>query len=140
MGFGAMNLSLYLLGSLAGVALLVGLNLVLLGRARARVDLDAAKLQLSAEYPGFRAACAALARNGSAALIEDETGGLYLVAGAGDSLVSRRLSPGSLRAVARNGETLNIRLYDFTFPRAGIALGDEAEAAAWQARLARALG
>lgn len=140
MGFGAMNLYLYLLGSLVGVALLVGLNLVLSGWTRARVDLEDAKAQLAAEYPGFRAARAALARNGGAALIEDETGGLFLVAGAGDTLVSRKLSPGSLRAVARSGETLSIRLHDFTFPRAGIALGGAAEAEAWEARLARARG
>ena len=133
-----MNLYLYLLGSILGVALIVALNLVLMGRARALVDLDAAKALLAAEYPGFQAQRAVLARDSRAALIEDDTGGLYLVAGAGDTLVSRELSPGSVRAVARDGETLSIRLYDFTFPRAGIVLGDAAEAKAWEARLARA--
>lgn len=138
-GVRPMNLYLYLLGSILGVALIVALNLVLLGRARALVDLDAAKALLAAEYPGFQAQRAVLARDSRVALIEDDTGGLYLVAGAGDTLVSRALLPGSVRAVARNGESLSIRFRDFTFPRAGLALGDAAEAKAWEARLARAL-
>jgi hypothetical protein len=128
---------LYLLGSLAGVALLVALNLVLTGRKRVRVDLERAGALLAAEQPGFRPGRQVLATDGDAALLEDETGALYLVAGAGDGLVSRMLSTNSMRAVSRDGETLVIRLRDLTFPRARLALADEAEAKDWQARLAR---
>jgi len=128
---------LYLLGSLAGVALLVALNLVLMGRKRPRVDLEGAGALLAAEQPGFRASRQVLARNGDAALLEDGSGALYLVAGAGDRLVSRMLSAGSVRAVSRDGETLVIRLRDVTFPRARFALADEAQAKDWQVRLAR---
>jgi len=131
-----MNL-LYLLGSLAGVALIVALNLALTGRRRASVDLEAARAYLAGDEPGFRAARAVLSRDGAAALFEDGAGALYLVAGSGDGLVSRKLSRAVLRAVSRDGDTLLIRLRDFTFPRARLAFAGEAEAREWEARIAR---
>ena len=130
-----MNL-IYLLGSLAGVGLLVGLNVLLMGRAKRRVDSDAAIALLARELPGFRARAAVSARDGAAALIEDETGGVYLVAGAGADLVSRKLAPASLKALVRDGVTLRLSLRDLTFPRATLHLGDDATARDWQERLA----
>lgn len=129
-----MNL-IYLLGSLAGVGLLVGLNVLLMGRAKRRVDLEAAKALLTREQPGFRIRHAVAARDGAAALVEDETGSLYLVVGAGADLVSRKLMPASLKTLTCEGATLSLRLCDLTFPRASMTLDDEAAARDWQARL-----
>jgi hypothetical protein len=46
---------LYLVGSLAGVALMVGLNLALFGRGAQKIVLDKVSESLTAEVPGFRA-------------------------------------------------------------------------------------
>lgn len=126
----------YLLGSLAGIGLLVGLNLFLMGRAKRRVDSDAAIALLAREQPGFRAHTAISASDGAAALIEDESGAFYLVAAAGADLVSRKLAPAGLKALARDGATLRLSLRDLTFPRATLRLHDEAVARDWQERLA----
>lgn len=130
-----MNL-IYLLGSLAGVGLLVGLNVLLMGRAQRRVDRDGAIALLAQEQPGFRVRQAIAARDGAAALIEDEAGAVYLVAGAGADLVSRKLAPSGLKALARDGATLHLSLCDLTFPRARLRLNDNAAASDWQDRLA----
>lgn len=135
-----MNIYVYLLGSLAGIGLLVGLNLLLTGRSRARVGLEAANALLAAENPGFRAARAVLTRDSKAALVEDERGTVHLIAAAGDRLVSRKLSPASVLKLARSGETLTLRFRDVTFPGARLSLGGEPEAQAWEARLRQALG
>lgn len=134
-----MTITFYLLASLAAVALIVGLNLILMGRGRARVGLDSAKALLETENPGFRAADAVVGRDGRAALVEDETGAVYLVAAAGDRFVSRKLSSGSVRTLVRDGDMLTLRLRDFTFPRARLVLADADAAAAWEAHVKRAL-
>lgn len=130
-----MNL-FYLMGSLAGIGLLVGLNLLLMGRAKRRVDIDAAVALLAREQPGFRARETISARDGAAVLIEDEAGAFYLVVAAGADLVSRKLAPAGLKALVRDGATLRLSLRDLTFPRATLTLADEAAARDWQARLA----
>lgn len=132
--------ALYLLGSLLGVGLLVGLNLLLMGRTRARFDLAAAAALLAAEHPGFRAGAAIMADADNAALIEDARGALYLVAAFGDRMVSRKLAKGQVASVARDGKTLTLRFRDFTFPRAQLALQGDTQAEDWERRLARALG
>ena len=135
-----MSFYVYLAGALMGVGLLVGLNLLLMGRTAPRVSLEAAAALLASEIPGFRPARAVLARDGKAALVEDETETVFLVAAAGDKLVSRKLSPGSIRTLTCAGHTLTIRLHDFTFPQAGLVFEDETQARDWEARLAGAVG
>ena len=131
-----MNL-LYLLASLAGVGLLVGLNVLLMGRARASVDEAAAAGLLASEHPGFRAARCSVAAKKDAALVEDETGGLYVVTALGDRLVSRKLSPDIVRNVSRDGAALAIGFSDMTFPQIRIVLAGEDVAREWDARIAR---
>ena len=131
-----MNL-IYLLASLAGVGLLIGLNVLLMGRARVRVDGDAAIALLATEYPGFRAVQSIVAVTRNAVLIEDEAGAVYVVAGMGDKLVSRKLSRDILHSISRDGAALAIRFRDFTFPRIRFAFENEADARDWQARIAR---
>jgi hypothetical protein len=130
-----MNL-VYLLSSLAGVGLIVLLNVALFGRAERSVDADAAKALLAEEYPGFVARRIALASDGRGALVEDVPGALYLVLPSGSALVSRELSAGLLCAVESDGATLALRLRDLTFPRARLHFGEEAEAEEWKSRLA----
>lgn len=132
----AMNL-IYLAASLAGVGLLIGLNLLLMGRARIRVDAAAAIALLKTEYPDFRAAHSIVSVQCYTALIQDDAGAIYVVAGMGDKLVSRKLSQGILRSASRNGALLAIRFRDVTFPRIRFAFENEAAARDWEARIAR---
>lgn len=129
--------ALYLLGSLLGIGLLVGLNLLLMGRARPRLDPAAAAALLAAEHPGFRASDIAVTAAADAALVEDAAGALYLVMTLGDRLVSRGLAKTHPATVTRDGRTLTLRFRDFTFPRARLVFADDAEAEDWQKRLAR---
>lgn len=132
--------ALYLLGSVLGIGLLVGLNLLLMGRARARLDLEAAKALLANEYPGFRAVDAVATVTADAALIADASGVPYLVTAFGDKMVSRRLSGNGIASLARKGNVLALQFRDPTFPRARLALRDDTEAENWQRRLERATG
>jgi len=134
-----MNL-IYLLASLAGVGLLVGLNVLLMGRARMTVDDTAAVSLLATEYPGFHAVRCVVAAKKDAALVEDDAGGLYAVTALGDGLVNRKLSADIVRSVSRNGAALVIRFSDMTFPRLRIVLADEDTAREWDARIAHLLG
>lgn len=129
--------ALYLLGSLLGIGFLVGLNLLLMGRARPRLDPAVAVALLEAEHPGFCARNAVVAVTSDAALIEDAAGALYLVMALGDKLASRRLAKDQVVSVVRDGRTLTLRLRDFTFRRARLALSDDAEAGEWERRLLR---
>jgi hypothetical protein len=129
---------LYLLGSLAGVAALVGLCALLFGRDSATVDARAAEDCLRADVPGFRAGACALAANAKSALIEDvRDGAVYLVTARGSGLVTRKLSCGFLRKASRNGAALDLHLADFTFPKARITFAEETSASDWEARVAR---
>lgn len=128
--------ALYLLGSLLGIGLLVGLNLLLMGRARQRLDPAAAAALLAAEHPGFRARDIAVTAAADAALVEDAAGALYLVVALGDRLVSRGLA-NAYPSVTRDGKMLTLRFRDFTFPRARLVFADDAEAEDWQRRLLR---
>lgn len=130
----------YLLGSILGIAFLVGLNLLLMGRARAHLDLEAAKALLANEYPGFRAGDAVVAVTADAALIQDASGMPYLVTAFGDKMVSRRLSRDGIASLAREDKGLTLQFRDPAFPRVGLALRDDAEARDWQKRLERSLG
>ncbi|HEX3674925.1 MAG TPA: hypothetical protein VHU87_11685 [Rhizomicrobium sp.] len=130
---------LYLIGSVAGIAVLVGLNVLLFGRCTGALDLAALGRALALDQPGFRAGDGVVA--GDAALVENAAdGALYLVRAGGDKFVTRKLSRGSVRGLSRDGSRLDLRFADFTFPRARLAFADEASAADWQARLSRAAG
>jgi hypothetical protein len=135
-----MNL-LYLLGSVLGIALLVGLNVALFGRHAGGLDLAALADRLALDHPGFRAGAGALSADARAALIENRGDGvLYLACAGGDKFVTRRLARGSLRALRRDGARLDIRFADFTFPHTSVAFGDETDARDWEARLTRMVG
>jgi hypothetical protein len=135
------GLALYLLGSVAGVAMMVGLNVLLFGRGAGVLDLEAVSRSLALDHPGFVPGHAALAVDGRAALIEDRGGhALYLARASGARFVTRKIARGSLRGLGRDGARLDLRFSDFTFPRAELAFAGEAEAGDWEARLRRAGG
>jgi hypothetical protein len=127
----------YLIGSLAGIALLVGLNVLLLGRARAGVGSAATIAErLSREIAGFHPGACVIAADGRAALIENAANqAVILVRAMGDGVVARNLAREAFGGVTRDGACLSLRLADFTLPRANIALDDEALAREWEARL-----
>jgi hypothetical protein len=128
--------ALYLLGSVGGIAVLVGLNVLLFGRRIAALDEEAVMETLANEQPGFRAGRRTIAQGAHTALIEnDADGALYLVAARGDRIASRRLAHGSLRGLTRSGNDIALRLSDFTFSKASLAFADEDAAREWEARL-----
>src|SRR6201996_9803804 len=132
---------LYLVASLAGVAALVGFCVLLFGRDTARIDAQAAEDALRTDIPGFRAGAVALSADESAALVEDaHDGAAYLVIARGRGLVTRKLARGFLRNAKRNGASLDLRLSDFTFPKARLVFGEEAAALEWETRFARLAG
>ena len=133
-------LLLYLVASLAGVGLLVGLSVALFGRAATTIDMGVLVARLACEWPGFRAGERARAVAGDAALVENASdGSLHLAVARGDAIVTRRLARGTT-GVVRNDATLSLRLNDFTLPDAALTLADADLAAAWQVRIARATG
>ena len=128
---------IYLAGSLGGIALLVGFNLLLFGRARGQVGTaqDVAE-RLAKDIPGFRGGRAIVGADGRSAVIENATNrALYLVEAMGDDIVTRQLSRGLLANVGRLGEKLSLELRDFTFPRATLVAGSESLAREWESRL-----
>jgi hypothetical protein len=128
--------AIYLIGSVAGILLLVGLNILLFGRRIAALDADAVVATLANETPGFRAGRHTIAEGAHTALVENAAdGALYLVASRGSRIASRRLSRGSLRGLNRDGKSIALRLSDFTFPKASLAFADENTAQEWEARL-----
>ncbi|HXM00924.1 MAG TPA: hypothetical protein VN932_13425, partial [Rhizomicrobium sp.] len=123
-----MNL-LYLLGSVGGIAVLVGLNVLLFGHRAGALDMAALESRLVLDHPGFRAGAAALSADARAGLMQNEAdGSLYLARIGGDKLVTRKLARGGLRALRRDGASLDLRFADVTFPRAWLAFTDAGEA------------
>jgi hypothetical protein len=126
------ELLLYLLGSVVGIALMVGLNVALFGRRTGALDLAALEQRLALDHPGFRAGDCVLA--GDAALLENKAdGAVWLVRAGGDKFVARKL--GRFKRLVRDGARLEMRFADFTFPRARLAFADEAQARDWETRL-----
>jgi hypothetical protein len=128
---------IYLAGSLGGIALLVGFNLLLFGRVRAQLGTaQEIAARLAKEIPGFRAGRAIVGADGRSAVIENASNrGLYLVEAMGDAVVTRQLSHGLLANVGRLGEKLSLELRDFTFPRGTLVADSESLAREWEARL-----
>jgi len=125
----------YFIGSLAGVAAMVGLNLLLFGRARPALDRRAVETRLLEDAPDFRMSGVTISADKDCALAEGGDGAIYLVVASGDKTATRRLASGSLHMVTCDGAALTIRLRDFTFPRARLILADEASARGWETRL-----
>jgi hypothetical protein len=127
----------YLLMSLAGIIMLVGLCALLFGIKRASVtSTPSIEQTLARDVPGFRAGESAIARDKVAALFENaDDGAIYLAVGRGDGVVTRKLGHGFVRNVARNGNDLRLKLQDFSLPLARITLEDESSARNWEARL-----
>ncbi|HEY1631111.1 MAG TPA: hypothetical protein VGF56_07330 [Rhizomicrobium sp.] len=126
------ELVLYLAGSVIGIALMVGLNLLLFGRGVRALDPAALAERLALDHPGFRAGASVVA--GDAALIENlADGAVWLVRAGGDKFVTRRVV--GLKRLSRAGTSLDLRFADFTFPRARLCFADEATARSWEARL-----
>lgn len=125
---------LYLVGSFAGIALLVLLNLALFGRARPAVGTaEQLAAHLAREIPGFRAGRFALDRDGRAALVENVADrSIVLVDALGDGLVTRRLGGAVLSQVQREEARLSLTLRDFTLPRVALGLESDAVARDWE--------
>lgn len=123
---------MYLLGSLAGIGLIVILNLMLFGRSRQVLhSLEAARARLASEVPGLCVRESILSADGRAALIRDDHA-VYLVAAQGDGFIVRKCAKGTLRSLARDTARLNLRFADFTLPHFDVSLADAACAAHWQ--------
>lgn len=125
-------------GSIGGVALLIGLN-ALVGSSKAAPlqSLDDAKAKLSADFIAFRAGQGVVAPDGRGALIE-EAGGprVALVTTLGDRYVIRVLKPGEPADVeVEDTGKLKIKLADFTAPALSVNLGDAAVARTWAAKI-----
>ncbi len=102
---------------------MVGLCVLLFGRAVTTIDADGAAATLAQDVPGFRAGAVALSTDGHAALVEDARDrSLHLVVARGDGLVTRHLSKSYVKTAMQNGAALNLRLADITFPKAGTAV------------------
>jgi hypothetical protein len=130
---------LYLAASLAGVAAMVGLCVLLFGRGVATITAESAEARLRDDIPGFRAGAVAISSDSHAALVEDARDrSLHLVIARGSGLVLRTLSRDMVRKATRNGSTLDLRLADFTFSKARVAFAEEQSASDWEARLSHA--
>jgi len=127
----------YILVSLAGIAVLIGLSALLFGIPKASVQSEQnIETALAQDVPGFRAGDHVLAPDKSAALVENVSDGqIYLAVGCGDGIVTRKLTHGFVRGVARDGRDLRLTLDDFSLPLAHLVLGDEASARSWEMRL-----
>ena len=128
---------IYLAGSLGGIALLVGFNLLLFGRVRPHVGTaQEIAARLATEIPGFRMGRALVSADGSSAVIENAANrSLYLVEAMGDDVVTRQLSKSLLANVGRLGDKLSLELRDFAFPRTTVIAASESLAREWEARL-----
>ena len=131
---------LYLVGAIAGLAMLAGLSVLLGARSAKLASVADAVRRLRQEVADFYAVDAALDVAKRAALLQNARNGvLYLVVAKGGGLVTRALKKGALKTFTRDGATLSLRLADFTLPRAKLTLADEATAETWEARLRHAL-
>jgi hypothetical protein len=132
-------LSLILAGAALAVAGLVVLNRLIGGWSPASLDdPEAAGARLAEDVVGFEPGEGACAADGRAAVVLEADGQrLGLVLARGGRTVTRVFRPGEVDAVSREGAALDLRLADFTLPRARVIMADEAEAEAWRSRIAR---
>ena len=125
----------YLAASLAGVGLLVGLNVLLMRGRNAVADLTTLSARLRDEIPGFLPGVSVIAQTGAALCENEADGSIYLAVLRGDLIVTRKLNR-DCRAT-RNAEKLALRFADFTLSKATIAFSDDQTAAQWEARIKR---
>ena len=128
---------LYLLGSLAGIALLVLLSVALFGLQGVRMtSAQSLEAYLAGTLPAFRARNMVLDSAAKAALAENDFDGtIFLVVACGDAMVSRKLSRSLLRNIGRQETKLSLRLADFTLPRADLTFADSATTSLWEKKL-----
>jgi hypothetical protein len=118
--------------SVIGVVALVVLARLFGFARRPQIDDPALAARLVAEaLPGFRAAEAAVSRDGSGALVAAHDGRVALVRPLGDRFVVRPLEA---PIVARAGGLLRVRPDEAMFPETMLDLG-EAVAMRWAGRL-----
>ncbi len=132
---------LYLLGSLAGIGLIVGLNFVLSRRRGESIfSLAAAEARLVKDIPGFAPGDSVLSEDGIAALIVDRAHRVtWLVGRQGDGMLARTLEQGTLQGLTRDGLALTLKLDDFTARRMTLTFADTPAADLWEQRLRAAL-
>ncbi len=132
---------LYLLGSLAGIGLIVGLNFALSRRRGESIfSLAAAEARLAKDIPGFALGESVLSEDGIAALIVDRAHrATWLVGRQGDGMLARTLEQGTLQALTRDGLALTLKLDDFTARRMTLTFADAPAADLWEQRLRAAL-
>jgi hypothetical protein len=131
------------IGSLVGIALLVGLNWLLgrgeagLGKPARIADLETAREALDVDAVGFSAGQGVMSEDHRAALIEEAGGDrIAMIAARGDRLVIRYLAPGLVRDTRLDEDgALVLELNDFTYPRQRFVLGDVDSARDWADRL-----
>lgn len=129
-------MALYLIGSVVGIALLVGLNILLFGRNTARLDSDSLAARLALDVPGFRAGASAISADANTALIENAADrSLYLARARGDKFVVRKIANAAVHSVGRDDAKLSLRFADFTFPKVDFALASATDASAWETRI-----
>jgi len=129
-----MQTLLILLGSLAAILALFGLNIWVLGWRRQAIASEQAALEaLQADYIGFQPGRLWLSDDGRAALVEDRASGRTGVCFAmGDDIATRLLTPADIRKVDVNGSgNLSLQLTDFTLPRVLLSGDDENNARQW---------
>jgi hypothetical protein len=133
-----MTLLWILLGSVAGVSAMIGLNIYLKIWTPTRLtSLADAHNRLDADAIGFDPGPGVLAPDGSAALVEEAGGQRFgLLAARGDSIVIRYLTPGMVEAARldEDGE-MSVRLRDFSFTPVRIPFEDRETARVWADKL-----
>ncbi len=131
-----------LLGSLAGIAMLVGLSAIFGRWSRPVIQSPAdAAAFMKAEYFRFEPGEAVLAPDGGAAIVADVANESFgVIVTRGDRWVARVVTPQTVRQVKlTRPERLRIGFRDFTMPSAVIAFEDAQTAQRWAERLTRAL-
>lgn len=115
----AMNDPLIAFGSLLGVGVLVLLNWLLGGWAHARLgDREAVIARWREDFWEDSVVDVLLDRDGRCALIDCGPSAKGLIVARGDGFVTRRLVPGTLRALARpEPGRLVLKLMDFSLPQ-----------------------
>lgn len=126
-----MNL-LYLSASLAGIALLVGLNFWLLKTRAPLLDGATAGALLALDDPSCR--LCSFTGDGRAGVAQDQDGRMFAIGVCGDRLVARPLSKANLARVDYDHGRLRLGLRDPGFRQLEVALAEDA-AAPWLARL-----
>jgi len=123
--------------SLAAILALAGLNWWL-GRSVPLIrDRGAAATRISLDLLDFDEQEGAAANAGDAYVaLGGQSTDLAVAVTMGDGWVTRRLGPGSLRRVHRDGARLEIRTRDFTLPATVLTFDSAERAACWESRFA----